>query len=211
MKCASCAAEISSDSAFCPKCGARLDRASATANHEDSTGKMREHAAVNLRGDEPETTLWEGGYSPRAMIGSWIMAGIVSVVAVAVAAIMGRGDVVLGAFGLMLIVWAALLLRFFYFRWSISYRLTNHRFFHEYGLLSRTIERIEVIDMDDVTCQQGLVERMVNVGRIYIVSSDKTHPKITLLGIDNAREVSGLFDNARRQERRRRGLHIETV
>ena len=68
-----------------------------------------------------------------------------------------------------------------------------------------------MIDIDDVTYYQGLVERMLNVGSIKLESSDRTHPELWLRGIDNVGEVADLFDDLRRKERRRRGVHIESI
>jgi hypothetical protein len=89
--------------------------------------------------------------------------------------------------------------------------LTNQRFIHESGILRRVSDRIEVLDMDDITFEQGIIERLVGVGTIRVMSSDRTHPELQMYGIDNVREVSGLFDDTRRAERRRRGLHIENI
>jgi hypothetical protein len=52
---------------------------------------------------------------------------------------------------------------------------------------------------------------VLGVGTIRITSSDRTHPQLVLRGIESVREVSGLIDSARRKERVRRGLHIESV
>jgi hypothetical protein len=49
------------------------------------------------------------------------------------------------------------------------------------------------------------------VGTISIRSSDQTHPQIELLGIEKVREVAAMIDEARRQERRKRGLYVEAV
>ena len=68
-----------------------------------------------------------------------------------------------------------------------------------------------MIDIDDVTFEQGLVQRMVNVGTIKISSSDRTHPELTLRGIEGVQEVADTIDDVRRKERRRRGLHIEAI
>ena len=52
---------------------------------------------------------------------------------------------------------------------------------------------------------------MFGVGTIRIASSDKTNPDLALPGIDDARRVADLIDGARRAERNRRGLHIESI
>jgi hypothetical protein len=69
-----------------------------------------------------------------------------------------------------------------------------------------------VIDIDDVTVRQGLIERMFNTGTIHIdCPTDSTHPQLDLPGIDDPRTVADLIDNVRRKERQRRGLHIEQI
>ena len=56
-----------------------------------------------------------------------------------------------------------------------------------------------------------MLERMLGVGSIQVVSSDKTHPEFWIRGIDDVRRVATLMDDARRKERMRRGLHIEAI
>ena len=77
--------------------------------------------------------------------------------------------------------------------------------------MSRKRDRIEVIDINDVTLRQGFVERMFNVGTIHIESSDMTDPELDLPGIDNVRHVADLIDNTRRAERQRRAVFMENV
>jgi hypothetical protein len=87
--------------------------------------------------------------------------------------------------------------------------LTSQRFVHQSGIIRRVTDRIEVIDFDDITFVQGIVDRMTNVGTISIVSGDPTDPRLVLQGIENVAHVAHLMDDARRAERRRRGLHID--
>jgi len=160
-----------------------------------------------------EKELWQGSYSPKDMAGPFLLAALASIAAVVTAAVWGELG---GAGWLWLIlaiaaVWIALGLQLAYRRLSIRYRLTDQRFFHEHGILTRVVDRIEVIDMDDITFEQGLVDRFFGVGTIKVSSSDVTHPMLLITGIDDVQKVAGLIDNARRAERLRRGLHIESV
>ena len=82
---------------------------------------------------------------------------------------------------------------------------------HKRGILRRVTDRIELIDIDDVTFAQGIVERMLGVGTITVTSSDRTHPKFDMPGIDSVNKIAGEIDDLRRDERRRRGLHIESI
>jgi hypothetical protein len=70
---------------------------------------------------------------------------------------------------------------------------------------------MEVIDIDDVTFEQKIVERMMGVGSIKIISSDRTHPELWMRGIENVRHIATQIDDIRRKERRKRALHIEAI
>jgi uncharacterized membrane protein YdbT with pleckstrin-like domain len=137
---------------------------------------------------------------------------IFSIVGVVVVMLAGGNPIAWLIYGIALVVlWMGLGLTLLYRRLTVHYRLTNYRFFHDVGLLSRTGNRIEVIDIDDVTVRQGLIERMFGVGTIHIASSDRTDPSLTLPGIEDVRAVADLIDGTRRAERHRRGLHIESI
>ena len=159
-----------------------------------------------------ESRLWEGGYGYRAMIPVGSVAALVTVciggitiamqgLSTGLFVMLVAGVVVLGGTGLYLA----------YRRLSIHYELTDQRFVHQSGLLRRVTNRIEVIDVDDVAFGQGPIERLLGVGTIKIISSDRSHPELLLPGIDNVKQVATQIDDARRAERHRRGLYIEQV
>lgn len=165
---------------------------------------------------EPEETLWSGGYSPKAMIGSWILCLILSI-ALIVGMVMLPG--ILGeqvekkiiwsvGTGIVIALWLIAAATYAYRRLGVFYELTTQRFIHKHGILVRTTDRIELIEIDDVAFTQGPVQRVLNVGAIKLASSDHSHPQLNLVGIDDVNRVSGLIDDARRKERRRRALHI---
>ena len=174
-------------------------------------------AAERIRGssaeDDPqEEPLWEGGFSGKAMVGSWVGAAILSVAGVLLAwkfANHGTGWAVFGV-GLV-VVWGGLGLVLAYRKLSIRYQLTTQRFIHMQGILKRVADRIEVIDIDDVTYEQGIVERMLGVGNVKVISSDRSHPELWMRGIEDVKNVADMIDDIRRKERMRRGLHIEAI
>lgn len=208
MKCQHCGAEAVEGAAFCQACGKSLQAA-------PTTGKARLAAAAATRqrpDDDQEAVLWEGQFSKLAMIGAWIGAGGFTVAAVVVGAVAGFDGRQWGiAVGVVVAVWIALFLRLLYLQYTTHYSLTTQRFVHERGLLWRQVDRIETIDIDDVSVSQGPVERMLGVGTVRVMSSDKTSPQFSLVGIEDARRVATIIDEARRNERRKRGLHIESV
>ena len=209
MNCPVCNVETIGEASFCHQCGARLGE-----GHAEPTPRQRLQAAAGDGSDEdlPERELWQGSYSKLGMIGSWLSAAAFSVAMLLLAALASfSGRAWLISLGLILVVWIALVVRLLYLQLSRHYYLTNQRFTHERGLLWREIDRIEAIDIDDVSFSQGPVERMLGVGLIRILSSDLSHPTMELPGIENVRAVASLIDEVRRQERRKRGLYVESV
>jgi len=224
---------------FCHKCGERLDladrpfpsntrREGAPVSEFMSAGpqadqpatepapspreKFMEAAAARQEvEEEPERELWQGSYSPKAMVGAWMLSALITV-GLLVLAIWAKAT---WFWWVVVIVVLLLLLYQFlklcYRRMNVRYLLTTQRFIHETGILRRVTDRIEVIDMDDITFEQTVLERVVGVGTIRITSSDRTHPELLLRGIEDVKEVSGKIDDIRRSERRRRGLHIESI
>lgn len=230
MQCPACQAEIEADAAFCHKCGADLradnpEPAAAAAEAapaepapapaapaakstpHDEFRKATHHNAPDDDEDDVEDEIWNGAYSSKAMVGQWIAAGLATVLAIVIGVMSGYWGVVLG---LAALAWVAMIGWYAYRRYSVHYTLTTQRLIHESGILWRTIDRIELIDIDDVTFKQGPVERVFRVGSIIVISGDKTSPELFLPGIDDVRGVADKIDDARRKERRRRGLHMIT-
>ena len=210
MLCKACSVDIPDESQFCPKCGAQLN--DDQPDSPDPKAVMIQRAKnASVSGDDvdDETDLWTGGYSAKAMVGAWVF-GALSTVLGLVAAVMFPVALIPMIFAVLLL-WIILGLILGYQKLSVHYTLSSQRFVHRSGILLRTTDRIEVIDIDDVTFTQGLVQRMLGVGTIKINSSDRTHPELFLHGIDDVLRVADLMDDARHRERRRRGLHIEAI
>lgn len=209
MTCTQCDSEVIAEAVFCHQCGGRVAERSPNG---DPREKFRNAISMADDDDSPEQELWQGKFSKLAMIGAWAGAGAFSLVLLLTAVF---GSFSPKGWGISLVVvfaiWLGLALRLFYRQLSEHYYLTDRRFMHERGLLWREINRIEAIDIDDVSYQQGPIERILGVGTIVIRSSDNSHPKMELLGIEKVRDVAEMIDEVRRQERRKRGLHIEAV
>lgn len=157
-----------------------------------------------------EQSLWQGGYSAKAMLGTWIVVGLLSIALLVVAILyeMPQWPV---ALGIVVVLWVLVACVYAYRRLGYHYELTTQRFIHQVGVLSRRTDRIEVIDIDDVSFFQGPVQRILGIGTIDITGSDRTHPHLVMRGIANVREVAGLIDDTRRKERKRRSLHIQSM
>lgn len=186
---------------------------SANSGGQTPAAKFREQVEskqVDLDDYEEEEDLWHGGYSPKAMVGTWWLLLLVSVALVVLPFFVG-GLTLPIALAIVLVLWVLAGLLYAWRRLGVNYQLTSQRFIHQTGILTRHTDRIEVIDIDDVSFTQGPVQRMFGVGKILITSSDRSHPELDMIGIADVKEVAGLIDDIRRKERRRRSLHIESI
>lgn len=214
MKCKSCGVEVAEGSVFCPKCGIRLIgaeiRATPSGNaHGHETGFITPAQRRSEIVNDPEAELWQGGFSPKAMYGSWLGAGLLTIALIPVAVFFPPA--MIPVIAAVVLLWLGLLSYLVYRKMSVHYTLTNHRFVHQSGILVRATDRIEIIEIDDVAFFQGIIERMLGVGTIRITSQDRTHPELILPGIDDVVKISGMIDDARLKERRRRGSYLEQI
>lgn len=206
MKCANCGAGVSADAAFCSHCGKKLSAAD-TAHGTDAKAS---HGPVTVS-DAPEETLWEGRFSPKAMVTTWIAMGLIDLVLLATVVYMlvsGVGYWWAPAL-VALVLDAIIVCRYFYKRIGIRYRLSNHRFFHEEGILNRKVNPIDLITINDVAFEQGLIERMMGVGRVKIMSTDTTDPVLWVEGIEDVQNVATMVDKTRREEMMRRRVFYD--
>ena len=221
MQCPGCGEEVVAEAMFCHKCGQRIGpEGSGISGTPPSAevsaspaGAFQQVAASHWEEkDKPEEELWRGGYSSRAMIGSWIISACVSLLLLLIGLFWVRDFTYwLLLLLAMLLPWLYCLGVLAYRRMSVRYALSTQRFIHERGILRRVNDRIELLDVDDITFEQTLSERMVGVGTLRIASHDRTDPELVLRGIEDVKRVAGLFDDARLAERRRRGLHVEQI
>ena len=89
---------------------------------------------------------------------------------------------------------------------ALSYRLSDQRLLIESGVFSRTIDEIDLRTVDDLTFHQRFSERLLDLGRIGIVSSEpgpegggvvrRAGTKAELIGIPDPRAVRELIRNA---------------
>ena len=178
---------------------------SENGHEETAAGKFLQEVASKQSGlddYDSEEDLWSGGYSPKAMVGTLVL-----LVLPAIVSQMTFGHAMLA----IAAIWVIGVIRYTWRRLGVHYHLTTQRFIHQTGLLTRQTDRIEVIDIDDVSFTQGPVQRMFGVGTIRLTGSDRTHPHLSMDGIANVTDVAGLIDDIRRKERRRRSLHIESI
>lgn len=129
---------------------------------------------------QQETVLWEESPS------HWTKSGVYFL-----------GILLIAAFGLGLIFILITYLNVKYNR----YRLSNQRLVITKGILSRSMETIELYRIKDLQYQASFGQRMVGIGNIYLISSDKSLSKIGLIGFHNSEEkfhqIRSLVEEAR--------------
>lgn len=208
MHCPKCGVEVVADAVFCQKCGARLDESVPVATAKFASG----NPSPNRGGvDVTEEELWVGRYSPKAMIGTWIILGVLALAVLALTIYMVMASIPYWwvPLAIYVLIDAIVAARFFWKHISIRYRLTNHRFFHEAGILRRVVNPIDLITIKDVAFEQGIVERMFNVGKVRIMSGDTTDPELVVEGIEDVQTVTTLIDKTRRAEMMRRRVFFD--
>lgn len=183
-------------------------------NQEKSpTEQFKEMAAAKLESANaqtpPERSLWQGGYSPKAMYGTWLISIVVTVASLIGVALLAKdvGSIWYYVGAALMLLWIIVIGIYAVRRLGQHYELTTQRFIHQNGVLVRRTDRIEVIDIEDVSYTQGIIQRMLGVGSIQISGRDQSHPVLVLDGIDKVPEVASLIDDVRRDERRKRSLH----
>jgi membrane protein YdbS with pleckstrin-like domain len=213
-KCHACGTEVDDKALFCQQCGTKFAGEPAAAAG-DSTAAA---TAARLRPEgtaasHEEHDLWQGTISARAMYVVWLNLGLFTVAVLAFAIWLQTHQYSFGWWGLapVAIAWLYYVAVYYYRRFSVRYRLTTRRFFHEQGLLRRRIDCIQVIEIEDIDFEQGLWDRLLGLGTIHLRSKDITHPRLVLFGIENAKDLFALMDRARQDEQIRRGLRLETV
>lgn len=202
MNCPRCNTTQPDGSAFCGKCGAALSSQPAIPT------------ASNVpKPDEPEQELWAGRMSAKALAHLWLVwlvwALLLTILYFSIVSEWHRG------FGY--VVWALVVLpvpyilaRTLYGKLAIKYRLTTHRFFKNVGILSRKINELELIRVDDVSVEQNLIQRLFDVGIITLLSTDATDPRLVIYGVDSPILLKEKIREYVRK-RRERSLHVESL
>nr|WP_044181644.1 PH domain-containing protein [Pirellula staleyi] len=160
---------------------------------------------------DTEKDLWNGSFSPKAMYGYWLLATVITVASLVVCVLFPLPPLIFFIVVVDFAIWLGMGAYLLYQRMGVAYHLTSQRLIHHVGILRRVTNRIEMIDINDVSFEQGLIERMLGVGTIKILSSDTSHPSLVMPGIDDVKKIAAMIDDVRREERRRRGMFIESI
>ena len=75
---------------------------------------------------------------------------------------------------------------------STQYTVTNQRVLIESGVLTKTVNEIDMRLIDDSTFFQSVIHRMLGIGNVTIMSTDKNTPVYVMRGIPDPRGVREL-------------------
>src|SRR5438552_649169 len=138
MLCSACGAEVSADAAFCPKCGQQVSGAAvqppaqAVAAAVSPVDRLR--PGIHPVPHEEEKELWRGRYTPKAMYGRWVLAGIVTIGLAIVAILMPNPITLIAAAVFIPLAWILPAFHLLWLRLKYEYTLTTQRFLHKTGV-----------------------------------------------------------------------------
>jgi membrane protein YdbS with pleckstrin-like domain len=212
IACPECKQQVSTDAQSCPHCGKPLSGIAAAAAGSPGPMVFAPGAAAG-----PEQTLWEGRPALALVYGKILGVVIRFVVFITIgylAYTMGLpalASLSTGAksfveqnegyfeLGIAVVLLLLILPSVFGLGSAIArirnthYKVTNQRVLIETGILSRSLEEIDMRSIDDIEFQQTFLERIFGIGKVFVVSTDKVAPRFELIGIHDPRQTRELI------------------
>jgi uncharacterized membrane protein YdbT with pleckstrin-like domain len=114
----------------------------------------------------------------------------------------------LGAYAAVLFTAGLALLYLWIRRSTVRYRITTQRIQIERGILSRTLNTVELFRIDDYEIRSPLGMRMVGHAELRLISSDRNAGDLRIKGIPNVRQIAEELRKGVLRERQRRGIRV---
>lgn len=192
IACPDCGRDVSPLAPACPHCG------------RPSPAAMTPILPTSAPPPAKEESVWSGSPS-MALLAGRIAALIVAAVGIPILAYFiaslteggdqGAGLVTAGWFitaAVVLIFGISIAAGMVVLR-STRYTITNQRLLVESGLFSKRVDEIDMRLIDDSHFHQGFVHRMLGIGNVTVMSSDKNTPVYTMRGVRDPRAVRELI------------------
>jgi membrane protein YdbS with pleckstrin-like domain len=200
IPCPECSRQISTAAVACPHCGFPV------ASAKPDGGSLAPRQALANPSPEAEETLWEARPTALLLFGQILR----TVLLLAVVAMLDwaarrflfpelqvsprllttiRGFVLV----LVVVVVAARLVEALVQVKTTRWRLTNQRLVIETGVLSRSLDNVDVRTVDDTKYRQSIAGRLLGFGTVVVISKDRTNPVLTLPGVTEPRKVQELI------------------
>jgi hypothetical protein len=187
ITCPDCGREVSTLATACPHCGRP-----SPSGFAPITGPAAAPVA--------EETLWRGSPSWRVLIGKVALMILTVIVVPFAASFIASHTADLAMSGnIMKIGWwvtvIAVLLQMIVFLiammrlQSTVYTITSQRVMTEQGILTKSLSEIDLRYVDDTQFFQNLTGRLLGIGNVTLVSSDKAFPTTVLHGIPDPRGI----------------------
>ncbi len=220
MKCPKCSVEVTHGDRFCKSCGGELPEPESPPKRDDPSTADALRSAKGKDDGTPapeEVQLWEGRYSIKEGANVWFMLacallGILIVHLFVFNAENRSSTFLLVAGGIVLVLFLLSVAKYFVSHLTNKYRITTQRLFLIQGFLSRTTDEVELIRVDDIVVKQTLFERLCKIGTIVVETpSDRTHPRVELVGVQNPEVVKEMIRKYGRMRREKSALFVEQV
>ena len=161
------------------------------------------------RGNEPdwlhlsstEEVLWSGRQTAYSLIGGSIFGVVLLVAGIAGTALLVPLDLgeTLGESVPSIIMFAPLILSLFgllyltvhYLRWRLTYYVvTTEELYHRHGILSQNVQQMRIARIQNTTCNQSLIERLLSFGDITIYTAGSDDYDFILRNVPSPQEVN---------------------
>ena len=147
-----------------------------------------------------EETLWRGSPSARVLVGRLIAIILTAIVIPLAAGFLASqtNDLEMSGritkFGWLIaaiaVFWQIVTFLIVMIRLqSTSYTITNQRVMIERGMLSKSLNEIDLRYIDDTQFFQSFTGRLLGIGNVTLISSDKAFPTTVLQGIAKPRDI----------------------
>jgi uncharacterized membrane protein YdbT with pleckstrin-like domain len=193
IACPDCGRDVSTLAPACPHCG------------RPSPAGVAAPPLQAFANTSKEETLWRGTPSPILLVGKIATLVLILVAIPSIAYFFAStvtddlekaGNIrtagwviaaLLAAAQVVVLIVAWLKLR------STLYVITNQRVMVEQGIVSKTVNEIDLRYVDDSQFFQGLSDRLLGIGNVTLISSDKTSPTYVLRSVRDPRGVRELI------------------
>jgi membrane protein YdbS with pleckstrin-like domain len=188
VTCPDCGREVSTMAAACPHCG----RPSSPVSYAAPAAATAPVGA--------EETLWRGSPSARVLVGKIVLIILTAIlIPVAASFIASQTNDLEMSGRITKIGWLVTAIAVFYQivmflivmvrLQSTIYTITNQRVMIERGMLSKSLNEIDLRYIDDTQFFQSFTDRLLGIGNVTLISSDKAFPTTILHGIAKPRDI----------------------
>ncbi len=188
----------------CPDCGRDVSPLAPTCPHCGRPSPAGTTPITAIPPPAAEETVWRGSPAATLLIGRLILLIAIVMIVQSLAHVLARSTPDLANSDRILrIGWiitalvvlfegARILFSFIKLR-STLYTITNQRVMIETGLFTKSLSEIDLRYVDDTQFHQPVIYRLLGIGNVTIISSDKTTPVQILRAVPDPRRIRELI------------------